>query len=184
MCKLIPVPIPIDSSFQPTFTPYIEICGTVDTVNDLARAFHINAHQYVASLKTSDQSQKFQSLMPVECVIPNTARWKKSTSRKKFIVQPHRYINVSGSIIGRITKKVGDKNTTKRFQVEVDNITFLGCPTVASSSTSPGASSTTPTPTQPKLKFNFSQTNKAAKRTFSEEEIHDDKMPSKHPQMC
>jgi len=134
------VPIPIDGCFQPTFTPYVEICGTVDTVDDLARAFRINAHQYVASLKTSDQnqSQKFQSVMPVECVIPDTARWKKSTSGKKFIVQPHRYVNVSGSIIGRTTKKVGEKNMTERFRVEVDNIIFLGRPIVASSSTSPG----------------------------------------------
>ncbi|KAG0706992.1 hypothetical protein DFH29DRAFT_1018665 [Suillus ampliporus] len=138
--KLIPVPIPVDGSFQPTFTPYVEICGTVDSVDNLTCTFCINAHQYVVSLKPSDQpqSQNFQSLVPVECVIPSTPRWKKSLSRKKFIVQPRRYVSVSGSITGRMTKKVGDKQLTECFRVEVDNIMFLRYPIVTSSSTSPG----------------------------------------------
>ncbi|KAG2752745.1 hypothetical protein P692DRAFT_201862768 [Suillus brevipes Sb2] len=143
--KLIPVPIPIDSSFQPTFTPYIKICGTVDTTNDIAHTFHINTHQYVAFLKTSDQnqSQKFQSLMPVECVIPDTHDREISSGSKQHYIPRLSYSGLQ---------------------------LYFPC--------------VTPTPTQSKLKFNFFQTNKATQHTFSEEEIHDDETPSKHPRMC
>jgi hypothetical protein len=128
--------IPAGQGIEPTFTPYIEICGMVSAVDDLARSFYIDAHQYVAALKPEPSSTNFRSVMPVECTFPDTARWKKSLSGKRFIVQPNRYVSIGGFIVGRKTTKVGDKNETQRFCVEVDNITFLGRPVVASTGSS------------------------------------------------
>ncbi|KAG0705757.1 hypothetical protein DFH29DRAFT_996623 [Suillus ampliporus] len=144
---------------EPTFTPYIEICGT-----------------YVAALKPEPSSTNFRSLMLVACTFPDTARWKKSLSGKRFIVQPNRYVSIRGFIVGRKTIKVGDKNETERFRIEVDSITFLGHPVVASTgSSSHGATSTTPTPGRSKLKFSFSQADRmpANKRSLPDNNSED-----------
>jgi hypothetical protein len=114
--------------------------------------------------------------MPVEYTFPDTARWKKSLSGKRFIVQPNRYVIIGGFIVGRKTFKAGDKNETERFGIEVDGITSLGRPVVVSTGSSlhgeyqvyislpsisnftwKAATSTTPTPGYSKLKFSFSQ---------------------------
>lgn len=194
--------IPAGQGIEPTFTPYVEICGTVSTVDDLARSFCIDAHQYVTALKPEPSSTNFRSLMPVECTFPDTARWKKSLSGKRFIVQPNRYVSIGGFIIGRKTFKAGDKNETERFRIEVDSITFLGRPVVASTGSSlhgeyqiyislpsksnftwKGATSTTPTPGRSKLKFSFSDRTPLNKRSLPDDNSEDG-TPSKRSRTC
>ncbi|KAG1818909.1 hypothetical protein EV424DRAFT_1539873 [Suillus variegatus] len=176
--------LPSFQSIEPTFTPYVEICGTVSTVDDLARSFCIDAHQYVTALKPEPSSTNFRSLMPVECTFPDTARWKKSLSGKRFIVQPNRYVSIGGFIIGRKTFKAGDKNETERFRIEVDSITFLGRPVVASTGSSlHGATSTTPTPGRSKLKFSFSDRTPLNKRSLPDDNSEDG-TPSKRSRTC
>ncbi|KAG1729855.1 uncharacterized protein EDB91DRAFT_1085633 [Suillus paluster] len=134
--RLIPI---AKDGVSPLYTPYIEICGTIEHVDDLANTFSIDVHQYVSSLRTnstgaSSTSQwPFKSILPVECGFPNTARWTKSG--KKLTPQLHHYISVTGFITGRKVKTVeGSEPETDRFTVEVDSIVFLGRPVVTKSS--------------------------------------------------
>jgi hypothetical protein len=136
--QLIPI---AKDGVSPLYTPYIEVCGTVENIDELAGTFSIDAHQYISSLRsnsptqtsgTSRPNQVFKSIMPVECAFPNTARWTKSG--KKLMPQQHRYVSVTGFITGRNTKSVAGSEQTERFTVEVDSIVFLGRPVVMKSS--------------------------------------------------
>jgi hypothetical protein len=125
------VPITGNTAVNPTIRPYIHICGTVRSVDDLAGTFEIDAHQYVNALKNSNSN--FNSMLPVECSIPNTPRWHKNG--KKFgIPHSNRYVSVTGFLTGRKTRKEREVCITERFALEVQSIIFLGCPVVATSS--------------------------------------------------
>ncbi|KAG1745348.1 uncharacterized protein EDB91DRAFT_1080282 [Suillus paluster] len=132
IARLIPI---AKDGVSPLYTPYIEICGTVEHVNDLTNTFSIDAHQYVSSLRTnstgasSTGQRPVKSILLVECGFPNTAQWTKSG--KKLTPQPHCYISVTGFITGRKVKTVeGSEPETDRFTVEVDSIVFLGRPVI------------------------------------------------------
>ncbi|KAG1841446.1 hypothetical protein DFJ58DRAFT_845023 [Suillus subalutaceus] len=171
--SLIPLPDGVDL----LHSPYIEICGTVHSVDDLAGTFNIDAHQYIASLRipsahteppstsSSPATKTFKSIMPVECSIPDTPRWKRSG--KKLTPQPHRYVSITGFLTGRKTKTVvGEDPVTERFCLQVDSIVFLGRPVVAhSSSNSVASNPSTPATGRSKMKFDFSQvrSNKRAR---------------------
>ena len=98
--------------------PYIEICSTTETVDDLAGTFEIHMHQYVATLRNpgrdtnsaialSGSSSKFWSIMPVECTVPDTARWRskgigsKETNGKRLVPRKNTYVSITGFITSR-----------------------------------------------------------------------------------
>ncbi|KAG2138314.1 hypothetical protein DEU56DRAFT_755884 [Suillus clintonianus] len=152
------IPITGDAAVNPTIRPYIHVCGTVRSVDDLAGTFTIDAHQYVNALKTATNSN-FNSMLPVECSIPNTPRWHKNG--KKFgIPHPNRYISVTGFLTGRKTRKEHEVCITECFTLEIQSIVFLGRPVVANSSGSPIQARTPGAKSKMKFDFSSARANK------------------------
>ncbi|KAI5985716.1 hypothetical protein EDD15DRAFT_2373820 [Pisolithus albus] len=181
--------IPLPDDFNIAYHPYIDICGTVASVDDLTSTFTIDAHQYVTALKNngnhathepvmpptvnpspsrnaSNSHAQFRSIMPVECKIPDTPRWTRSG--KKILPARNCYVSITGFITDR--KPHGSQSATmERFCVEIESIVYLGHPMVSSSASTP-ASPTVGNPRR-KMKFDFSAP-RAAKRARVEQD-HD-----------
>ncbi|KAI6164401.1 hypothetical protein EDD17DRAFT_1754935 [Pisolithus thermaeus] len=179
--------IPLPDDFNIAYRPYIDICGTVASVDNLTSTFTIDAHQYVTALKNngnhathepvmlptvdpspsrnaSNSHAQFHSIMPVECKIPNTPRWTRSG--KKILPARNRYVSITGFITDQ--KPHGSQSATmERFCVEIESIVYLGRPMVSSSASTP-ASPTVGNPRR-KMKFDFSAP-RAAKQARVEQD--------------
>ncbi|KAF8142057.1 hypothetical protein EV363DRAFT_1443946 [Boletus edulis] len=172
--NLIPIKIPdgVDHSevVDPKYLPYVELCGIVQTVDDVAGTFHLKPHQYVALLRNSTSGQpatsnsvapKFCSTLPVKCLIPDTQRWKTKSGRK-MTPKSGGYLSVTGFM----TDRNGTSQARQGFCLDVDSMVFLGRPIVTRSAGSQDslATESPSTPGRAGMRFDFTQTRSTKKR--------------------
>lgn len=104
---------------DPRCRPFVQITGTAINANKDTSTFEVDSAQYTAALK----NDRPFSVFPVRGLIPYSHRYKKG----KPVPHNNTYVSFSGFLC-RFT--IDETGFPDRFYVDVENISFLGRPTV------------------------------------------------------
>lgn len=114
--------IPAGSEVNPKHRPIIHASGIVTLAVPEKSTFLLSLEQYISSLRSSDNSKK--PLCPLRCIISDSKRWGEKGERKPKPKQGT-YVSVTGFISG-ISR--GSEGKFEAFEVEIENVTYLGKP--------------------------------------------------------
>lgn len=110
------------------YLPWAHIAGTVSGVPE-KDTFNIDATQYTAALK----AHKGKSCLPVRCFVNDSPRY---VNYSKPVPRANSQVCLGGFLTS-VDRKT-ENSVPDRFRLNVDNVTFLGRPTVPAKSTSTG----------------------------------------------
>lgn len=108
-----------DHGTDPKRRPYVHILGNV-TESDGVQSFKMEPVQYVAAVKHLKGTTPSASTFPLSAIIRDSARYKngKPVPRVGSCVS-------FGGFITSVSRSV-DISLPERFNIEIDNITFVG----------------------------------------------------------
>ncbi|KAJ7037145.1 hypothetical protein C8F04DRAFT_1332779 [Mycena alexandri] len=114
------------------YSPYVVLSGLPFNIDKPAAKFDIDIEQYTQTAKGGPMT-----VFPASCHIVDSPRWGKGTKPVPF---PDKYVTASGYLTGVEDVNVPGSAHNRRFNVDVDNVIWLGNAPSATPAT-PAASS-------------------------------------------
>ncbi|KAF7981288.1 hypothetical protein HWV62_34199 [Athelia sp. TMB] len=130
--------IPVNAN--PRHLAWVHSSGTVNKSDDKS-SFDLDPTQYTSALRGAPAS-----MMPLHCIIPDSARYKN----KKPLPRVGTMVSFEGYLCSRMANP--DTGRTERYHIDIEHVSFMGRATVPGPQATPKAAST---PAKRKFTFSF-----------------------------